>query len=265
MQLLRLLLISALVSMPISWAVADEQTGEAINRAGMQRMLSQRIAKSYFFKGLGENPNLAQTQLEVAIDKFESNLRFLKSYIERNTLTTNINVLERDWKVYKSLVTENPTKKGGRKVLALSDALLSKAHGLTILLQEFGGGKAAELINISGRQRMLSQRISKLYMAYCWGVIGDKALDDMMESLSEYEVALDFLKQSPLNSKKIDHNLRKVTGQLKFAQRSFDKLDEGSYLIYVVNSTTDTMLNQMNDITGMYVDVMGKSRSLAVK
>ncbi len=173
--------------------------------------------------------------------------------------------IKKKWKDYKKLVSSPTTKASGKAVLQQSDLLLNDAHELTQQIQLFSGIKTAELVNISGRQRMLAQRISKLYMAYCWNLQGEESLESMMESLSEYEVALEFLRQSPNNSKQVKHQLRKVSGQLKFAQKSFDKLNEGSYLIHVVNSTTDTMLKQMDKVTELYIGIMSGNQSLVAR
>jgi len=242
---------------------ADSQMAEAVNRSGMQRMLSQRIAKAYFLMGLGENQSLAQKQLVDGIALYNDNLTFLSRFESKHRLTTSLPELIELWQGFHVLVQQPVTQATGRQVLVASDELLLKAEELTHQLETISGTQGAEIVNISGRQRMLSQRISKLYMAYCWQIKGDEALDEMLESLSEYEIALSFLRSAPLNTKSISHNLRKVAGQLTFAQKSFDKLSEGSYLIHVVNSTTDTMLKQMDQITHLYVDAINERPALS--
>ncbi len=241
----------------------DHQMTEAVNRAGMQRMLSQRIAKAYFLMGLGENHELAQHQLTNAVARYNDNLEFLTRLESKHRLITSLPDLVDMWHSFQSLVTQPVSQINGKLVLNSSEALLLKAEELTYQYETISGTQGAEIVNISGRQRMLSQRISKLYMAYCWQLKGEEALDEMLESLSEYEVALSFLRGASLNTKSISHNLRKVAGQLKFAQKSFDKLNEGSYLIHVVNSTTDTMLKQMDQVTHQYVDVINERPALS--
>ena len=172
-----LLIIPVLVLFSSISLASDGVMAEAINKAGMQRMLSQRIAKSYFLKGLGENSVSANRQLDQSILEFEKNLTDLTFFVKKNRLDTALPDLIDKWQAYKKLVLSPASRKTGKTVLLQSDLPLSDAHKLTQQIQTFSGIKTAELVNISGRQRMLAQRISKLYMAYCWNLEGEQALD----------------------------------------------------------------------------------------
>lgn len=52
-------------------AISD---AEAVNRAGMQRMLSQRIAKNYLMIGTDTRVDLAGTQLDSSIASIEEKI-----------------------------------------------------------------------------------------------------------------------------------------------------------------------------------------------
>ena len=256
------LALSLLLSSSQSYS-SNNNIGEIINKAGMQRMLSQRIMKAYILKGIGDAPQLADSQLFESIALYESNLKYINRFTSKLKTDVGYNVLVNQWGDFKAIIKNKPTKKRAKILLDMSDELLKKANTLTKNLQTLSGTQGSDLINVAGRQRMLSQKISKLYMAYCWKIKGEEALDEMMMVLSEYEVALDFLRQSQKNTKQIKNNLRRVSGQLKFAQKSFDQLDQGQYLIHVVNSTTDTMLRQMDAVTQLYVENMSSYSGVA--
>ena len=55
-------------------AISD---AEAVNRAGMQRMLSQRIAKNYLMIGTDTRVDLAASQLDSSIASLEENAQLL--------------------------------------------------------------------------------------------------------------------------------------------------------------------------------------------
>ena len=78
--ILRLLLLLSLLPLCLP-AQADISTlGEAINKAGRQRMLSQRMLKDYALIGLDVNAVKAQKQLDAAIQLFDSQLAELEKY-----------------------------------------------------------------------------------------------------------------------------------------------------------------------------------------
>ena len=58
-------------------AISD---AEAVNRAGMQRMLSQRIAKNYLMIGTDTRVDLAASQLDSSIASLEENAQLLGDY-----------------------------------------------------------------------------------------------------------------------------------------------------------------------------------------
>src|SRR3990167_837111 len=72
-----LVLLCSLLS-PTAWATIN--AAEAMNLSGMQRMLSQRIAKSYLMLGAEIRHDLAKQQLDQSIAKFESNYLALSEY-----------------------------------------------------------------------------------------------------------------------------------------------------------------------------------------
>ena len=61
-------------SLPCQAGISD---AEAVNRAGMQRMLSQRIAKTYLMIGTDTRVDLAASQLDNSIANVEENAQWL--------------------------------------------------------------------------------------------------------------------------------------------------------------------------------------------
>ena len=150
------------------WAVIND--AEAMNLSGMQRMLSQRIAKSYLMIGSQIRPDVANQQLDQSLAKFESNYLALSEYAPSEEIRRELQVVEGLWHEYRNLVLETPDKTGAAEVLAQSDSLLAQCEKVVRLIEAHTGSRSAQLVNRSGRQRMLSQRIAKLYLAMSWHV-----------------------------------------------------------------------------------------------
>ncbi|BFM16643.1 hypothetical protein R50073_28260 [Maricurvus nonylphenolicus] len=231
--------------------------GEAINIAGRQRMLSQRIAQSYLLIGLQPDSKRGPTQLERSLVEFQRNLDDLKAFPPAKSLLEDISTVEDLWKPYKALASAPVNKDNAVELIEQSNPILAAAHEYVGKLQNLSGTTKAEVINISGRQRMLSQRIAKNFLAQHWGV-SNKATEDLYNDLAEYENVLGYLMESDINTPAINTQLNKVKGYFNYASQGFDGVMELSEkrLIYVVTGTTDYMLRGMDVTTKMYANLL---------
>ncbi|HEX5802022.1 MAG TPA: type IV pili methyl-accepting chemotaxis transducer N-terminal domain-containing protein, partial [Azospira sp.] len=91
----------------------------AINKAGRERMLSQRMAKAYFQLGLGVDLERSKKVLDGSIAFFDRQLVELKNFAPTPEIKDTYQKLETAWIAYKdSLVGAVPNPEGGKKVLA---------------------------------------------------------------------------------------------------------------------------------------------------
>ena len=78
--------------------------------------------------------------------------------------------------------------------------MLGLAHQGTQLLEKQATTSAGRLVNISGRQRMLSQRMAKFYQAIAWGVGNDKSAAELDKARKEFAAAHQELASAPSNT-----------------------------------------------------------------
>ena len=248
-----LVLLCSLLS-PTAWATIN--AAEAINLSGMQRMLSQRIAKSYLMLGAEIRPDLAEQQLDQSIAKFESNYLALSEYAPTPEIRNALQEAGTTWQRYRELALSRPDKQQALLVLELSDQLLAQSERVVQLLERHSGGRSAVLVNRSGRQRMLSQRIAKLYLAISWHLPIEGLQQSFEQAVGEFEMALHELQQASQNTAQISKGLTQAEAQWRFTRAGFNLAGDSRYVPTVIATTTETLLWQMNELTNQYEGVM---------
>ncbi len=248
-----LLLSLTLFSAPSMAAIS---AAEAMNLSGMQRMLSQRIAKTYLMIGAEVRAEQAEEQLDQSIAKFESNYLALNEYAPTEAIKTALAEAGQTWQAYRELALSRPDKQRAATMLELSDQLLLQSELVVQLLERHSGGQSARLVNRSGRQRMLSQRIAKLYLAMSWRLPVNDLESAFNQAVDEFDQALHELQQANQNTPAIAEGLQHAETQWRFTRAGFKLSADSLYVPTVISTTTETLLWQMHELTNQYEGVM---------
>ncbi|MGB8052876.1 MAG: type IV pili methyl-accepting chemotaxis transducer N-terminal domain-containing protein, partial [Azonexus sp.] len=132
------LLLALVLSVPGGDALAQiTDLNSAINKAGRQRMLSQRMAKAYFQIGQQVEVDRSKKILDASVSLFDRQLVELKNFAPTPEIRENYLKLEKTWLAYKDLlVGATPSQDNGRKVLEISEQVLALAHQGTVQLEK---------------------------------------------------------------------------------------------------------------------------------
>lgn len=229
---------------------------DAINKAGRQRMLSQRVAKTYMALGQKVHGDSADKILSASMALFDRQLVELKAFSPTPEIKATYGLLEAAWSEYKgALVGNAPGKTGAEQVLLLQGKVLQLANQGTLQLEGVSARPVGRLVNMAGRQRMLSQRMAAFYLSASWGVQPTTSAAEMSKAKDEFVKAHEVLKSAPEATPAIKAELLLAETQFSFFDTALRNLRPGlgdTQAQGDVFTTSERILQVMDGVTGMY-------------
>ena len=247
-------LLCVLAALPLLVQAQITDLNSAINKAGRERMLSQRMAKAYLQLGQDIDMTRSRRVLDTSIALFDRQLVELKNYAPNADTRATSLALEKTWIAYKDvLIGMAPSQQRAPQVLQLSDEVLALANTLTSQLEAVSGTPAGRLVNLAGRQRMLSQRMAKLHQALHWNLPAGKMRDELALARKEFSSAHAELEAAPLNTDKLKRDLQLTSQQWFFFQDALDQKGQDAMTRATnVASTSERILEMMEEVVSGY-------------
>lgn len=252
---------AALLALPLLLARAPARAqvsdiNDAINKAGRQRMLSQRLAKAWLSIGMGVEQSRAQRILGDSLALFDRQFVELKAYAPTQPIRDTYAALEPVWGEYKAaLVGQQPGKAAAAALVALDGRVLRLAHQGTVQLEQHSGRSQGRLVNIAGRERMLSQRMAKFYLVQAWGATAPDAARELEIARQEFVQALKTLRDAPEATPTIRQELDLADQQWAFFDNALRRLADTAQnrqRAADVFSSSENILQVMDRVTGLY-------------
>lgn len=228
---------------------------EAINKAGRQRMLSQRMCKGYIALAQGVEPGLAQQVMDRSMAQFDRQLAELKAFAGTPDLRTTYAALETSWSDFKAtLVGAAPRTGGVPAVMAAAGKVLALAHQGTQQYEALQNKPIGKLVNVAGRQRMLSQRMAAFYLASLVPVDPAGARAEIAKARTEFLAGLDFIRNAPEATPKIRDELQLAEMQWVLYDNALQKTGptESTRPQSDVFVASENVLQVMDRITTLY-------------
>lgn len=224
----------------------------ALSTAGEQRMLSQRIVKAYSQIGLEVMPSVAMAQMNESAARFESNLAALKpAAAAAPDIQRAFDELVAQWAPFRSAMSKAATRDAALALSRASEKLLAAAERLTQAIEDSGARGASRLVNLAGRQQMLSQRLAKAYMLNSWGVDSSALRSELEAASHEFSGGLSALLARPENTSEIRLELEEVALQWEWLHTAIAAEGAVSYRLVVAESA-DSILAATDRVTGLY-------------
>jgi nitrate/nitrite-specific signal transduction histidine kinase len=245
-----------------AWLPARAQLtdiNDAINKAGRQRMLSQRMAKAWLAIGQDVDAAQARRVLDESMALFERQLVELKTFAPTPAIRATYGATELAWRDYKTALTSSaPAKGGGVALVALGGRVLALAHQGTVQLEQHSGQSTARLVNNAGRERMLSQRMAEFYLVQTWELALPDAAKELDTARTEFLQALKTLRDAPEATAAIRAELDLAEQQWVFFSNALVRLTDARgnpQRAADVFKTSENILQVMDRVTGLYARV----------
>jgi hypothetical protein len=237
----------------LTYAIEIKSLHHAVDIAGKQRMFTQRMLKDYAMIGMENSFDKPDEDLNKTIENFENHLDALHDYTHNHKIIKSTQKVRKIWLPIKRILQEEPNINQALKLQESLELLLQASDDTTHLFAKETGEKSGIIIDISGRQRMLSQRMASLYMLKVWGVKNRNFQEKMDRSMKLFESSLKRLQSSKFNTKEITQRLKEVEKSFIF----FKIMNKTSHTFIptLIYKKSNDILENMNIVTKNYVDL----------
>ena len=242
-----------------AWASgAQAQVGlaSAINYAGWFRALSQRLAKAYCQQYLRVLPVEATEVMARARKMAQSGAvelsRNLPSGQWPTEVARNLEEVQKQFLLLNQLTAAAATR--AEAVAAASeqaDRTLVIAQTVTESIERMAPVPSARLVNLAGRQRMLSQRLAKNYFLAAARLDSKLSQSQRVADANDFRQALQTLAAAPMSTATIRGELELGASQWLFFESALNRpADEAG--LRTVATTSERLLEVMDRLTGLY-------------
>lgn len=186
--------------------VQSARFAEDVNRCGQLRMLSQRLVTLQVLQGAGLLAGPSAQQLQESVQRIDANLAYLGKSLSQATYGDLLGQVQQTWSdlqpVLQTRLAPEVAASAYARLDELAEHLLQGAERLTGQLESASPAPPLRVLNLAGRQRMLSQRFAKYAVL---ALLGDAALQErsatgMAVARAAFEEALTYLNGLPLST-----------------------------------------------------------------
>lgn len=244
-------------------ANAEIALATAINRCARFRALSQRSAKAYAQLVLDVMPEAAVKTLAIVQRLFQQGFDDLAQANYSTDIAQQIAATRAEATKLIALITAEPKREQLPAVTAQADKVLALAHKATEMLTIASKTSNGKIIDMAGRQRMLSQRIAKNYFLTAANVTVTPAMQQIASDKAEFSTALATLIKTPISTTAIREDLDLCSAQWFLFETAVDLPRSRADAMKNVASSSERLLELTNSLTDKYEkalkDVLGNA------
>lgn len=230
---------------------------QAINKAGKQRMITQRILKDYALVGMNTDLGNPAADLKNLIEEFNTTLAELQDFSSSKALDASLADTKAQWNPIKAKLQKSPSKTEAAVLQQDLDKLLGVCNQNTQLIAKSANNKKGDIVNLAGKQRMLSQRMAALYMLKAWKLDDPRFREKLDGAMNDFAAAQRTLEASPLTTDEIHALLAKVKRSYAWFEM-MGKSSSNRVIPNLINKSANSILADMDTVTSLYANTASK-------
>jgi hypothetical protein len=223
----------------------------AINRTGRMRALSQRLAKTYIQTTLNVLPERARDILLATQGQVSRGLTELLGANPPADVTPLLKNLESRSQALFALTSAAPRPDSVTDVVRLADAMLDSAEDVTRAYEKNAPQASVRVVNVAGRQRMLSQRAARSFFLLATPQPPKTVRAQLEQTRKEFSEGLAYLQASPVSTPTIRNELELARSQWLFFDSAL-KNPTAPDTLQTVATTSERVYEVMDNLTALY-------------
>lgn len=241
--------------------VQSARFAEDVNRCGQLRMLSQRLVTLQVLQGAGLQGGPWAQQLQESVQRIDATLAYLGKSLSNATYGDLLGEVLQTWAQLQQALPISPAPDAAASAYAqmdeLADSLLQGAERLTAQLENAGLAPPLRVLNLAGRQRMLSQRFAKyaVLKQLGEGTLLARCDSGMAASRAAFEAALTYLNGLPLSTPEI-HTALESAGigwlTLVAATKASSDGADGARQLHNLAQSSESLLTVLEQLSAHY-------------
>lgn len=220
----------------------------AINYAGWFRALSQRMAKAYCQQYLQVLPGAAVDVMGLARKMVQSGSNELARGMQSGQWPADVGRQLADVQKQFALLNQLTAAPATQTALVVAaseqaDRTLLVAQTVTESIEKMAQAPSARLVNLAGRQRMLSQRLAKNYFLNAAKVESKVVQAQLVADAADFRQALQTLKAAPVSTPAIRSELELADSQWLFFDSALRRPADDAGLSAVATTSERLLLS----------------------
>ncbi|MGY5355527.1 type IV pili methyl-accepting chemotaxis transducer N-terminal domain-containing protein [Wenyingzhuangia sp. IMCC45467] len=216
------LITLAIFSFHQSFSQTNITISDAVNIAGRQRMLGQRMAKDKIYLAADVNTKEAKKELLYTISIFENGLKVLKDFAPTDEIKSSVHEEEKTFNVYKKYILDD-SKRSLEVVANTNTIFLNICNNVVLEILAYAKQESLnnntlnkkdlliipEATGIAGELRYLTQRLTLYYALNNYHIkeVSPVEIDGIIKTLDKN---IDYLTALDINTLKIDEEINDI-------------------------------------------------------